>query len=224
MDVKKRLFTYEGLNPDKTQVIYNGTRPLPVITPEERTVLRQRFGFKDNDIVAGFIGRLDPIKNLPLMIDGFERVKSDCPDMKGIIIGDGPLFNDLKEKIHHLKIQDEVVLAGYQPDAATLVAVMDIFILVSFSEGTSMALLEAMAAGIPAIVTDVGGNPEIVVNNQTGWIIPSDDPDAMVAALTDAVSNSSKRQKMGDTARKRFLENFSFEKMIEMYKKIYREL
>jgi len=223
-DVKNRLFTYEGLDPDKTQVIYNGTRPSTAMNPEDRAALRSRFGFAENDIVAGFIGRLDPIKNLPLIIDGFQQAKIRCPDLKLIIIGDGPLYNDLKEKIHRLNFQDQIILTGYQPNAATLVAMFDIFILVSFSEGTSMALLEAMSAGIPAIVTDVGGNPEIVVRQQTGWIIPSDDPDAMAKALTEAASDKEKRQTMGNTARNRFMENFTFDKMIKQYRKIYSSL
>lgn len=222
-DVKDRLVRYEGIDPKKIQVVYNGTRPLPPMTPKDRNALRHRFGFQENDIVAGFIGRLDPIKNLPLLLEGFRRASSQCPALKLLIVGDGPLFEDIKEKVHRLDLHKQVTLAGYQPDAGKLAPAMDIFLLVSLSEGTSMALLEAMSAGVPAIVTRVGGNPEIVVHGQTGWIIISDDSAALAASLTEAASDPQKRYTLGNNARNRFLENFTFDRMINQYKKIYME-
>ncbi len=222
-DVKDRLICYEGIDPKKIQVVYNGTRPLSPMGLEDRNALRHRFGYQENDIVAGFVGRLDPIKNLPLLLEGFRRAASQCPDLKLLIVGDGPLFADIKETIHRLDLHKQVTLAGYQPDAGKLALAMDIFLLVSFSEGTSMALLEAMSAGIPAIVTRVGGNPEIVVHGQTGWIIISDNSAALAASLTEAASDPKKRYTLGNNARNRFLENFTFDRMINQYKKIYME-
>jgi L-malate glycosyltransferase len=222
-DVKDRLVSYEGIDPKKIQVVYNGTRPLPPMTPKDRNALRHRLGFQENDIVAGFIGRLDPIKNLPLILEGFLRAFRQCPALKLLIIGDGPMMAQTKDSIRQLNIQKQVTLAGYQPDAAKLAPAMDIFLLVSFSEGTSMALLEAMSAGVPAIVTRVGGNPEIVVHDQTGWIIFSDDPDALTKALVEAATDREKCQTMGTNAEKRFLEKFTFNRMIQHYQTIYRE-
>ncbi|MCF8114270.1 MAG: glycosyltransferase [Desulfotignum sp.] len=223
-DVKNRLFLYEGLDPDKTYVVYNGTRPLPAMAPDERRALRARFGFTQKDVVAGFIGRLDPIKNLCVVLDGFQTALAGCPDLKLLIIGDGPLFTEIKEKIIHMSLSDHVVLAGYQKDAAALAPVLDVFVLASLSEGTSMALLEAMSAGVPAIVSNAGGNPEIVVNNQTGWVVPTGDGSALSRALTEAALDKRKSQAMGNQANKRFLENFTFDQMIHTYKTLYQQL
>ena len=223
-DVKERLFTYEGVNIRKTAVVYNGTRPPPSLNTEKQKSLRHRFGLKEKDIVIGAVGRLDPIKNLPLLIKGFQKAKSECPDLKCIIIGNGPLEVEIKKMIKDMKLDNDIVMAGYQPNASELVGMMDIFALVSFSVGTSMALLESMAAGIPSIVTDVGGNPEIVVNNKTGWIIPTDDLSAMTNAIIDAATDQNKRTIIGNQAKKRFKNNFTFKKMIDQYNQIYSDL
>ncbi|MCG8686226.1 MAG: glycosyltransferase, partial [Desulfobacterales bacterium] len=152
------------------------------------------------------------------------RVKRTCKRLRCLIIGDGPLMPELKERISGHGLGDTVILAGFRSDAARLVQLLDIFCLVSFSEGTSMALLEAMAAEVPAIVTDVGGNPEIVVPDKTGWVIPSDDPDAFAEALMAAVSEPDQQEQRGRAAGKRYEAMFSFEAMIDQYHHLYRRI
>ncbi len=220
-DVKQRLTDYEGVSPDRIQVVYNGVTPAPPVSDADKKALRRSFGFSDQDIIAGCVGRLDPIKNLPLFINALKTARDVCPDLKGIVVGDGPLYSELETLVKTLDMQDHIRFTGYRKDAAFLINLMDIYTLVSFSEGTSMALLEAMSAGVPAIVTRVGGNPEIVVHDQTGWIIPSDDRDALTKALAEAASDREKCQAIGNNAEKRFLEHFTFGRMIEQYKTIY---
>jgi glycosyltransferase involved in cell wall biosynthesis len=101
---------------------------------------------------------------------------------------------------------------------------MDLFVLSSFSEGTSMALLEAMAAGVPVAVTDVGGNPEIVLKGSTGWVVPSGSIDELSAAIHEAVENPQKRIEFGINGRRRAAENFSFDGMLQNYRFIYQEM
>lgn len=88
--------------------MYNGTQPLPPVTPKDRNALRHRFGFNEDDIIVGFIGRLDLIKNLPLILKGFQRASSQCPVLKLLIIGDGPLMAQTKDNIRQLNIQKQV--------------------------------------------------------------------------------------------------------------------
>ena len=223
-DVKERLFTYEGVSKNKTEVVYNGTSPALPLPMEEQQSLRQQFGFKETDIVAGSIGRLDPIKNYALFIDGVVQARKTNPALKGIIIGDGPLMKDLIKHVKDQNLGDAFILPGYRPNAAGLVRIMDLFVLPSFSEGTSMALLESMAAGIPAIVTNVGGNPEIVIHGQTGWTIPSNDLKAMTSALETATLDRNIREHAGLKAQVRFKEKFTFNTMLNKYIKIYKNL
>jgi len=223
-DVKERLAVYEGLALKKTSVVYNGAKPTKKMDGGEKKSLREQFGFKKHEVVMGTVGRLDPIKNLPLFIKGFKKVKAEFPALRGIIIGDGPLFPEISAMLRSLGLENDIVLTGYRSDAASLMNLMDIFILVSFSEGTSMALLESMSLEIPAIVTDVGGNPEIVINGETGWIIPSDDHTAFEKVLHEAILDVDKRAQMGVAAKGLFCDKFVFSRMIEQYRIIYDEL
>jgi len=223
-DVKKRLFAYEGVRLKKIKVVYNGTKTLSLISATKRQELRQRFGLKETDIVVGCIGRLDPIKNFPLFIKGFAKAKEINSNLKGIIIGDGPLMDELKQLIITLNLQKAFLLPGYLQNAADLVNIFDVFTLVSFSEGTSMALLESMESGIPSIVTNVGGNPEIVLDQETGWIIPSDDLSAMTNATVEAAQDKKTRLDFGQNANIRFQDNFTFKKMINQYDNLYIDL
>lgn len=223
-DVKKRLHVYEGMDFERINVVYNGAKPTDRMGEGQIKTLREQFGFKEHEMVVGTVGRLDPIKNLPLFIRGFKRIKAEVPDLRGIIIGDGPLFSDIAEMLRSLGLEKDIVLTGYRSDAAALMNLMDIFILVSFSEGTSMALLESMSLGIPSIVTDVGGNPEIVTNGETGWVIPSDDQNAFEKALHGTLLDVEKRSRMGTAAQRLFWDRFTFTRMIEQYCTIYDEL
>ena len=223
-DVKRRLNIYEGLNSENCKVIYNGTKVNESVTGQKREDLRYEFGFQKSDIVVGSVGRLDQIKNFPLMLKGFTKAKKQIKNLKGIIIGDGPMKTDLFRLIKELKIEEDFKLPGYKSNAAVYTNVFDIFTLLSFSEGTSMALLESMACGLPSIVTDVGGNPEIVLNGETGRVIPSDDVSSFSEVLVRMCKKSEKRRELGNKARKRYQEKFTFDHMVKQYELIYGEI
>ncbi|MBU0970836.1 MAG: glycosyltransferase [Proteobacteria bacterium] len=223
-DIKQRLIFYEGLLPGKIKIIYNGVKPLSPIGFREKEDLRSQLGFRPADVVLGTCGRLDPIKNLSLFLGGVEQLKPTISGLKGLIVGDGPLMPAIKDRIRQSGLEKDIVLTGFRFDATRLVQIMDIFTLTSFSEGTSMALLEAMACAIPAIVTDVGGNPELIENQKTGWVVPSNDPDSFRAAVTEAVNTPEKCKTMGRAAKKKFETHFSFNTMIHAYENVYETL
>ena len=220
-DIKHRLVFYEGIAPIKIKTIYNGVHPINQCSLSKLQGFREKFNFKSTDVVMGTIGRMDPIKNLPLFLEGFKGLTQKYSNLKGLIVGDGPLMPFIKTRIKQLGLEHHIVLTGFRSDATLLVQMMDIFTLTSFSEGTSMALLEAMACGIPAIVTDVGGNPEIVEDQKTGWVVPSNDLNGLKSALKDAISNPEKRIAMGKAAKKRYKTQFTFEIMLKSYQKLY---
>jgi glycosyltransferase involved in cell wall biosynthesis len=223
-DVRKRLVEYEGLDYSRIKVIYNGvhdTSPLPF---NKRAELRKELGLSAKDFVVGTVGRFDPIKNLTLLVKSLALAGKKIESIKGLLVGDGPLFNEIRNFIDDLELSQRVMLPGYRDDARSLIKCMDLFILSSYSEGTSMALLETMAAGVPAVVTDVGGNPELIKDGETGWVVPSDDVEYLTEAILEAVANSAVSRDRAEAARRCFQESFAFEKMISNYNYLYRNM
>jgi L-malate glycosyltransferase len=223
-DVRKRLQEYEGLDYDRIEVVYNGVDSESTLTEDERKGLRKSFGVGPHEFVVGTVGRFDPIKNFPMLVKSLAEANGGAPSIKGILVGDGPIFGEIKAQVEELGLSNRVTMTGHRENARKLVQCMDLFVLPSFSEGTSMALLEAIAAGVPVAVTDVGGNPEIVIKDETGWVIPSDSGGCLTAAILEAVSDSEKRRKFAQAGRLRHVEHFTFDKMIENYRRIYGEM
>jgi len=223
-DVRERLREYEGLDAARIEVIYNGVRSEPLLGPGERDALRSELGFMPGSFVVGTVGRFDPIKNLPMLVASLARAGKEIDVLRGLLVGDGPVFPDIRSLVEKAGLRDRVRLTGFRGDARKLAACMDLFVLSSFSEGTSMALLEAMMAGVPVAVTRVGGNPEIVADGESGWVVPSNSVDALAAAILECASNAQKRQKLGAAAKRRFEDQFAFDRMIEAYRNQYQTL
>jgi L-malate glycosyltransferase len=223
-DIRKRLHIYEGLDYQQIEVVYNGVNPAGELTKNTRENLRNQLGFGAAEFVVGTVGRFDPIKNLPLLVQGLAEVRNTLPGIRGLLIGDGPTFSETETLVERLGLIDSVVLTGFREDAKVLVQCMDLFVLPSFSEGTSMALLEAMAGGVPVAVTDVGGNPEIVEDDRNGWLIPSGDLESLAAVILKACRNPELASSYAAAGRLQFVQRFTFERMIESYRKTYQDL
>lgn len=223
-DIRMRLQRYEGLNAERIEVIYNGAKADSLLGSDARAALRNELGFEPGCFVVGTVGRFDPIKNLPLLVASLACVGMQVDTLRGLLVGHGPVFSEICSLIEETGLHDRIRLTGFRDDARRLIQCMDLFVLSSFSEGTSMALLEAMAAGVPVVVTSVGGNPEIVIDSKTGWVVPSNSVEALSAAILDSMSNTSKREKYAAAGQRRFVERFDFDRMIEEYRQQYRTL
>ena len=137
----------------------------------------------------GTISRLEPIKNQTMMINAFFKVKQKIPDIRLILIGDGAKMQELKHLAKKLGIEDDIIFTGFIDNPQRFITVFETFLLSSFSEGTSMTLLEAMSLAKPCVVTNVGGNPEIVKDKKTGLLVPSDDAPPFAAAVLTLLTN-----------------------------------
>ncbi|MEN6484435.1 MAG: glycosyltransferase [Syntrophobacteraceae bacterium] len=223
-DVRNRLVAYEGLDYKQIEVIYNGVAPEHPLEDDERNRIRRSFGFGPDDFLVGTAGRFDPIKNLPMLLKSIAGARKTNARIRGLLLGNGPIFGQMQQLRDSLGLSAQVVMPGHRDDARRLIQCLDLFVLSSFSEGTSMALLEAMASGVPAVVTAVGGNPEVVVGGQTGWVVSSDSVEELTDAILDAAMHPDKTADFGEAARKRFQERFTRESMLGNYRAIYCEL
>ncbi len=126
-----------------------------------------------------------------MLIRGIKLAKNYTDNIKCVIIGDGPQFHTLENMIKEENLTNSVILTGYRKDASKLVAAFDVFALTSFSEGISMAMLEAMSLGVPCIATKVGGNVELIQNNVSGWLVESNDSKSLASLLINTYKNRS---------------------------------
>jgi glycosyltransferase involved in cell wall biosynthesis len=223
-DVKNRLVRYEGLDQTQIEVIYNGVVPDIQLDAAERNQLRRSFGTGAEDFLVGTAGRFDRIKNLPMLLKSIAAAREKISSVRGLLIGNGPAFEQIKRLRDDLGLSDTVVMPGHRDDARKLIQCMDLFVLSSFSEGTSMALLEAIAAGVPVAVTGVGGNPEVVISGLTGWVVASDSVQDLKNAVVEAAFHPEKARQFSDFGRRRFDEKFTLEKMLCGYRRIYSEM
>jgi len=223
-DIRTRLHQYEGLDLDQIEVIYNGVSVQPPLDAAARAALREKLGFAAQDFIVGTVGRFDPIKNLPMLISAIGSATNRVPALRGLLVGDGPEMLRVKQLLAEKGLAERIRLTGFRSDARELVQCMDLFVLSSFSEGTSMALLEAMAAGVAVAVTRVGGNPEIVKSGETGWVVESDAAAQLADAICAAAADDTLRANLAAAGRRRFTENFDFARMLDRYAACYAQL
>lgn len=219
---KKALHRYEFIPSHKIAVIYNGIVGL-TRNQAASAEIRQALGIPDDGFVVGTVSRLDPVKNQQLMIDAFNQFLGKHSDAWLLMVGDGPDREFLENRVKEHNISSRVIFTGFKSVPVDYLAAMDIFLLSSHTEGTSMTLLEAMSLGIPAVVTDVGGNPEIVVNEETGLLTPPGDMQAFTDALC-RLRDSVLKQRLSENAKRRFAECFSAVTMSSQYLELYKKL
>ena len=180
------------------------------------------------ELVLGSIGRLDPIKNFDLLLDSVAKLAASeddrCRSVRLVLVGDGPQQSALKTRARELGIEERVWFAGSRNDVPELLRAFDLFVLPSRNEGISNTVLEAMASGLPVIATQVGGNPELVVDGETGALIAPNDAQVIADAISRYALEPAMRQDHGAAARRRVLGRFSLESMVQAYAGLYDEL
>lgn len=222
-DLRVWLHKQIGISEKKIELIYNGIDTKKFQPGEYYPRYPQ--GFLDNDqIIFGHVGRLDPVKNQKSLLVGFKELNELCSNQKKIrlvIVGDGPLKDELKNVARELDIEKKVWFTGARNDIAELLRSFHVFVLPSLAEGIPMTIIEAMATGLPVIATRVGGNSEVVIHDTTGITIPPGDINGLVDAMRKYVDNPEMRKIHGQEGRKRVLEHFSVAQMTKKYLKEY---
>lgn len=212
-DVKRKLINYGKVKPEKITVIHNGT-DVGEFLPSE--------GGKG--ILVGTIATLRPVKGHRYLLYAAALVLKKVPDVKFLIIGQGPLRNSLEELAGKLNIAKNVIFMGYQKDITEILARLTLFVLPSIREPLGICLLEAMAAGLPVVATNVGGIPEVVKEKETGLLVPPKDPEALAQVILTLLEDKEKAKNMGIAGRKRVEQKFTIGTMIRKTEQVYQDL
>jgi glycosyltransferase involved in cell wall biosynthesis len=223
----KKELTSSGISPHTISVVHNAIDPAEWSPLEVRPVLREKELLNSNFPVVGYVGRITPEKDLHTWLHSAALVVQEFPQASFIIVGDGKdntLINHLQQLSSTLDIANHVSFLGYQKDLRSFYANFDLFLLTSVTEGLSNSLLEAMAMQLPTVVTQVGGNEELVINGQTGFMLPSGDVHGIAQAIIRLAQNEQLRRNMGRAGRKRIEREFSFTHRIQHIENLYEHL
>jgi len=222
--VRDYLVAQGGLNPAKIRVVANGVDVAALDAARPGDEVRRELGLPEGVPVIGLVGRLDHWgKGHKELFAAMAPLMARHP-VQALIVGGGRRMDEVRDLAAGLGLAGAVHFLGPRPDVPDLLNAMDIFVLPSYSEGLSLALLEAMAAGKPVIATAVGGTPEVVIEGNNGLLIPPRDPGALAGALERLLSDPALAQRLGANARAHVREHFSLDRLGREINEIYEEL
>lgn len=218
-DELRRHVVAEGFRRDGVGVIYNGISIGPLPDAQTRADVRSALAVAPDTFVVGTIARLDPVKDLGTLIHAVSLCQSRRPTML-VIVGDGPERAQLEAVARTLSVETHVKFLGHRNDARRWLSGCDVYVNSSISEGISLTILEAMAAGLPMVATRVGGTPE-VVDSASGRLVEPRNATALAATLLELAERPGMRAALGRAARERVEALFSLDLMVAQYRAAY---
>ena len=189
------------------------------------TVGKAQLGLSPACLLVGTVGKIVPIKGHQTLISAAAEVIHVFPSVHFVIVGEGPLESELQRQVKMLSLQDHVhFVKAWGEEAWTWIASFDLFVLPSLNEGMGRVLIEAMALAKPVVASRVGGIPEIVVDGETGILVPPMDPKLMADAIHYLLKDKDQRQRMGEEGKKRADSRLSANTMVMRIERLYQEL
>ncbi|MBN2412544.1 glycosyltransferase family 4 protein [candidate division KSB1 bacterium] len=208
------------LNPEKIKVIYNGIDPEP-FTTQPAVNLRKEWSDDPGVKFIGFVGQLDERKGLANLLRAFLKAREKIAKAHLVIAGEGPLLDEIKTYCAENDLTGKVHLLGFQDKINELMKAFDCLVLPSLWEGFGIVLIEAMAAGKPVITTNVSSMPEIVVNRETGLIVPVNDVQSLTEAILEIMQKPGLARKWGEQGRQRVMEKFTIDRMLDELESLF---
>ncbi|MBS3762906.1 MAG: glycosyltransferase family 4 protein [Planctomycetes bacterium] len=189
-----------------------------------RHTIRERYGFTEDDVVIGKIARLFHLKGHEYVLQAAPEIVHECPEAKFMFVGDGILRSHLESMARDLGVADRVVFTGLVDSAEIpdMISAMDMLIHASLREGLPRAVVQALLEARPVVCYDVDGAPEVVIDGETGRLVPPESVQELAEAVTELIKNPEKARTMGQNARGRFADQFRAETMVHELEKLYR--
>lgn len=209
---------------ERIRVIPTGFDPTPFRYSGDRMQARRALGLRDDAVVVGTVSRVSVEKGHRHLIDAAVNLVRVHPNAHILIVGDGPAKSDIDAQVKRLGLGSHVTLTGFCEDLSAALSAMDIFAQPSIEqEGLPTSVLEAEAAGLPIVASDIGGTSETLIPGETGLLVKPGDVDALGTALGELIADASRRQAMGVAARAWFEKTFTLDRMIDLVSATYDE-
>ncbi len=214
----------EKIPSDKVLTILNGIDTERYFPGDNKYEFKKGLGFSEETLAIGIVARLAQVKDHETLLKACKILFESDQSLKLLVVGDGQLRGSLEQLAQSLGISKQVIFTGMREDIPDLMRAMDIFVLSSVSEGISLTLLEAMACCLPVVATEVGGNPEVLVDGVTGFLVPSQQPELLASKVHTLIIDPELRKQMGEAGRQRVLDCFSLSTTAEKYRDMYFNL
>ncbi|MBN1541606.1 glycosyltransferase, partial [candidate division KSB1 bacterium] len=208
------------LDPDKIHVIYNGIDPAPFTGSADKN-LRRSWGIPETEPVIGFVGQLDERKGIKELLPAFARVVKEIPQAHLVLCGSGALETQIRTFSRENRLSERLHLLGFCRDMVDVMKSIDCLVLPSYWEGFGIVLIEAMAAAKPCVTTNISSMPEIVVDGETGRVVPVADVDALTNALIEILRDPVLSRKYGCRGQLRVAEKFTIARMIDQLEALF---
>lgn len=224
-EAAKDNLTDTGVDEGRIRVILNGVDPLPAVSDAEKAAIRARFGVSEGESVISIVARLEEVKGHEYFIEAADMLIKDGANAKFFIAGTGSRESALRELVRETELEDRIRFTGFIPDIDKLMSITDIQVNASYgTEATSLALLEGMSIGVPAVVSDFGGNPGVIRNRENGFVVAKQNSAALRAAIRRLLVDRELYDAMSKRSLEIFGESFTAERMTRDTEKFYLEV
>lgn len=223
--IRQDLIGRLGWAPDRVHTVRTGL-DFASWKPDRaaRTSLRRAWGIPEDGAVVMTVARLSREKGIEVLVSAADQVRRACPNVRFVIVGDGPLRSGLVEQIGRQGLESVVRLAGFHADIPSVLSAADLFVLPSHSEGMPNAVLEAFAAGLPVVASAVGGLVEVIEHERTGLLVPAGDATALAGAISRLLADGALAYALAQAGAAAVRERFSVERVAREYEDLYEHL
>jgi glycosyltransferase involved in cell wall biosynthesis len=223
--VKRDLVDYRVAKAEKISVIPLGFDLKPFLdSTTHRGSFRRELSLNNGAPLVGIVGRIFPIKNHRLFLDGAARIAAVEKSARFVIVGDGALRRQMEEHTDRLGITDRVIFTGWRRDLPRIYSDLDALVVSSDNEGTPVSAIEAMASGCPVVATRVGGLPDLIADGETGHLVPLRNADSLAAAVLRLLRDRATARRIGQAARANVAERFTTERLVGDIERLYTDL
>jgi glycosyltransferase involved in cell wall biosynthesis len=202
--------------PEQSVVIVNGVDIEDIERIQlESPLRRESLGLSAAHIVIGCISRFDPVKRIELLVEVLRRLKGRFPRLALVLVGDGGEQRKIRRLVFESGLAHQVIFTGFLENPARIQPILDLYVASSRKEGLPLSILEAMAAGLAVVATDVPGHRDVVVPGETGLLVPPEDPAALAEAVAALLLDPVRRKSLGQAGRERVRQEFSIGAMVD---------
>jgi glycosyltransferase involved in cell wall biosynthesis len=219
----RRMLVADGVPDTRAVTVHEGI-DVGRVESAPAVNLHEEFWLPHHAPLVGNVAALVPHKGQRHLIEAAALVVRQIPDARFVIAGEGELRATLERQIKEHRLEKHVLLAGFRPDVLSLHKAFDLFVMSSVTEGLGTSLLDAMAAAKPVVATTAGGIPEVVIDGETGFLVPPRDHEAMAAAIVRLLKDEDLRRRMGAAGLARARTRFSAERMVQETVRVYQRV